>query len=311
MGFNSFYAEVVSPFLRSTTLGERLDMALIAFKANLQFAVFMYAQSGGKIFSEAEIEEIFSGLDADSIAVAKRFMSRQYNSPHSSLMVHPKYFYTQAEHEEYQRALPEYCRALRRYHLPRHKVGVESVYYHHGLRFAPDFVKENIKGKLFADVGGWLGDSTLIFENYSPAKTIVFEPVSGCREAFIKTMKSNRIASERYELLPFGLSDEAGNFDGIEYRKLDDCHCEVPFGVLKADIEGYGLRFLNGARATIMRDRPLLSLSIYHCEDEFTGIYRTIKAWDIDYHCEIKSFAPFTPNGEISLFAYPAEWIEK
>jgi hypothetical protein len=71
------------------------------------------------------------------------------------------------------------------------------------------------------------------------------------------------------------------------------------------------LRFLQGAKETILRDRPLLSLSIYHCEDEFAGIYNILKAWNIKYHCELKVFAPFASHGEVSLFAYPAEWQEK
>ena len=96
MGLSSFYAKRLSPFLRSTVIGERLDMALVAFNANLQFAGFIYANSGGKIFSDMEIEEIFSGLDEKSVAVAKRFISRQYKCVPNSLMVHPKYFYTQA-----------------------------------------------------------------------------------------------------------------------------------------------------------------------------------------------------------------------
>lgn len=50
MGLSSFYAKRLSPFLRSTVIGERLDMALVAFNANLQFAGFIYANSGGKIF---------------------------------------------------------------------------------------------------------------------------------------------------------------------------------------------------------------------------------------------------------------------
>lgn len=308
MGLSSFYAKKLSPFLRSTVIGERLDMALVAFNANLQFAGFIYANSGGKIFSDMEIEEIFSGLDEKSVAIAKRFMSRQYKCAPNSLMVHPKYFYTQAEQCEYQSALPDYCRALNRWHLPRHKVGMESVYYHHGLRNAPDFIKQSIKGKLFADVGGWMGDSTLAFQEYSPAKTIVFEPVADCRQKFLKTMKRCRIAPECYDLQPFGLSDAIGEFEGISCQRLDDCKFDVPFGVLKADIEGFGLRFLLGAKETILRDRPLLSLSIYHNEDEFVGIYRTLKEWNIDYHCEIKSFAPLASHGEVSLFAYPAEW---
>ena len=308
MGLSSFYAEVISPFLRSTTFGEKLDMALVAFNANLQFAGFMYANSGGRIFTDAQIEAIFEGMDEESLSIAKRFISRQYKCAANSLMIHPKYFYTPEEKAEQQQLLPEYIRALRRFHLPRHKVRPESLYYHHGLRFVPEFVKKNIRGKLFADVGGWLGDSTLVFENYAPAKTVIFEPVADCREQLLKTMKRNRISADRFDLQPYGLSDISGSFDGMECRKLDDFDFPVPFGVLKADIEGMGLRFLLGAEKTIKRDRPLLSLSIYHNEDEFTGIYRTLKEWDINYHCEIRSFAPMASHGEVSLLAYPEEW---
>ena len=84
---------------------------------------------------------------------------------------------------------------------------------------------------------------------------------------------------------------------------------EGTFGVLKADIEGMGLNFVRGAEQIIRRDRPLLSLSIYHNASEFAGIYQTLKSWNLDYHFEIKSFSPLTPWGEHSLFAYPKEWI--
>lgn len=80
--------------------------------------------------------------------------------------------------------------------------------------------------------------------------------------------------------------------------------------MIKADVEGMGLKVLNGAEKIIRRDRPLLSLSIYHNEEEFTGIYRTLRSWDLGYHCEIKQFSPLVPHGEYSLFAYPAEWAE-
>ena len=38
MGIRSFYASVISPLLRSTKLGSRIDIALVAFRANLEFA---------------------------------------------------------------------------------------------------------------------------------------------------------------------------------------------------------------------------------------------------------------------------------
>ena len=92
MGIAAFYAEKISPLLGATSFGRRLDMAAIAFNADLQFAASEYSDSGGRIFTDAELEEIFSGLDPASLALAKKFMRRQYRCPRNGFMVHPKYF---------------------------------------------------------------------------------------------------------------------------------------------------------------------------------------------------------------------------
>ena len=313
MGLESFYAKVLSPFLRTLPLGTRIDMALIAFHADLQFTDSVYSDSGtSKIFSDAEIEDIFQGMDPDSIALAKKFMHRQYRCPRNGFMIHPKYFYDQAEKDEYRKLYPAFRKAMRKYHFSPNQVGPESLYYHHGLRFAPEYVKKHLTGKLFADVGGWWGDSAVVFTQYSPGKIIIFEPYEENRRSLVKNLQRNSISPGQYELQPFALADSAGIENGMECRTLDELSSAytIPFGVLKADIEGAGLRFLKGAKATILRDRPLLSLSIYHNEEEFTGIYRTLQSWNINYHCEIKQFSPYQLHGEYSLFAYPAEWIE-
>ena len=310
MGINSFYASIVSPFLRKTEIGERIDMALVAFNANLQFARFMYAESGGHIFSESEIDELFPGLDRESLDAAKRFMARQYKALPNSLIVHPKYFYTEAEHAERRKLLKDFNSAVKRFHLPRHLVGPESLYYHHGLRFAPDFIKKHIAGKLFGDVGGWMGDSTLVFSEYAPEKILIFEPDEALVGKLKKTLARSHLAKEKYDIYPFGLSDVCCVSNGIECRTLDEVSagCSTGFGVLKADIEGMGAAFVRGAAKTIERDRPLLSLAIYHNEEEFTGIYRMLKSWDLGYHIEIKSLNPFAAHGELTLLAYPEEW---
>ena len=313
MGLGSFYAEVISPFLRSLPLGTRIDMALIAFHADLQFTDSIYSDSGNnRIFSDDEIEELFRGMDPGSIELAKKFMHRQYRCPPNGFMIHPKYFYTQTEKDEYRKLYPDFRKALRKYHFSRNQTGPESLYYHHGLRFAPEYVRKNIAGKLFADVGGWWGDSAIVFTQYSPAKIIIFEPFEENRRILVNNLDRNSVSREAYHLQPFALSDFCGCENGMDLRTLDELSsgCSAPFGVLKADIEGAGLHFLKGAQKTIRRDRPLLSLSIYHNEEEFIGIYRTLKSWNINYHCEIKQFSPYTQHGEYSLFAYPAEWIE-
>ena len=312
MGIHSFYASVLSPFIRSLPLGERLDMALVAFNANFQFAVSIYAASGSRIFSDREVGEIFDGMDEESIRLARRFMHRQFCAPPNSLMVHPKYFYDPDEKAEYRRMKPHFEKAVRKYHLPRHKVGPESLYYHHGLRFAPDPVKRRIAGTVFADVGVWLGDSAMVFQQYDPSLTVIFEPGENNRKLLVRNLARCGIRPEKYLLRPFALSDADGIAEGMECRCLDDVAADCPgrFGVLKADVEGMGLRFVQGAKETILRDRPLLSLAIYHNADEFCGIYRTMKGWDIDYHFEIKQFSPFMSHGELSLLAYPAEWLK-
>lgn len=313
MSIESFYAKVLSPFLRTLPLGTRLDMALIAFYADLQFTDSVYSDSSGnRIFSDSEIEDIFRGMDPESVALAKKFMHRQYRCPPNGFMIHPKYFYDQTEKDEYRKLYPEFRKALRKYHFSPNQTGPESLYYHHGLRFAPEYVKRKLTGKLFADVGGWWGDSTVAFTQYSPQKIIIFEPSEKNRRILVKNLQKNSISPDRYELMPFALSDFSGSENGMDFRTLDELSSaySTPFGVLKADIEGAGLHFLKGAQATIRRDRPLISLAIYHNEEEFTGIYRTLQSWDINYHCEIKQFSPYKQHGEYSLFAYPAEWME-
>ena len=312
MGINAFYAATVSPWLRKTELGERLDMALVAFNANLQFVRFMYAESGSRIFSEQEIAGIFSDLDSESLAVINRFMARQYKAPPNGLMVHPKYFYTEAEKACYRSLLKDFKSAIRRFRLPRHLVGPESLYYHHGLRQAPEFIKKNVAGKLFGDVGGWIGDSTLAFIGYNPAKTIIFEPDESLRATLEKNLKRNRVPSSKYDIHPFALSDKRSRFNGFDCCTLDEIRADypIPFGLLKADIEGMGAAFVRGARKTIEQDRPMLSLAVYHNEEEFVGIYRMLKAWDLDYKFEFKALNPFTAYGEVTLLAYPAEWAE-
>ncbi len=312
MGIKSFYASHISPLLRRTELGERLAMALVAFQAKMQLAVFVYADSGSKIFPDSETDAIFSDLDERSREIARRFMGRQLKSPPNGLMLHPKYFYTEEERAEAARISADFNKTRRRFHFPRYLVGPESLYYHHGLRFAPEFVKQNIAGKLFADVGGWLGDSALIFEGYSPEKTIIFEPFPECCRKLQKKIRKHGMKDDRYELLPFALSDKRSDCESFPTRTLDEIRpaYSVPFGLLKADVEGMGLKFLQGARETIMKDRPLLSLAIYHNEEEFAGIYQTLKSWDLNYHAEILALNPLTPHSEVTLFAYPAEWKE-
>ena len=311
MILRSFYSKKLAPLLNCFPYGERINMALIALANDLQTTRALYPYSSkNKYFTDKEIEEIFNGMNGQSIELAKRFMARQIRLPRESFFIHPKYFYTVEEQADYKRLLPDFKKCCKQFGFPIKKVGVESLYYHHGLRFAPDFIKKHIAGKLFGDVGGYWGDSALVFMNYQPEKVIIFEPMQDTRQKLIQILNKNKVSEKKYEILPFALSDNQEETDNMQCRPLDDLTSDykTPFGVLKADIEGMGLKFVMGAEKTIRKDRPLLSLSIYHDAEEFSGIYQLMKSWDINYHFELKQFSPLIPGGELSLFAYPEEW---
>ena len=314
MGLRSFYVNKITPLLKRIPGGSRLNAAAVAFCADLKNSTAPYGLSQkNRFYTDDEIENIFAELDAESITLAKRFMHRQISMPHESYFLHPKYFFTQSEREEFKRLQNDYKAACRHYKFRFREAGVESLYYHHGLRFAPDFIRKNIAGKLIGDVGGYLGDSALVFMQYSPEKIVVFEPIVECRDKLCKMLEKNSIPLDKYEIQPIALSDCSEIFDNMKCETLDSIATQysTPFGVLKADIEGMGLKFIKGAEQTIKRDRPLLSLSIYHNADEFTGIYQTLKAWNLDYQFELKQFSPMVAWCELSLFAYPKEWNDK
>jgi len=66
----------------------------------------------------------------------------------------------------------------------------------------------------------------------------------------------------------------------IECKRLDNFRNEKKITgtkLIKADIERMGLEMLLRAEAIIRKNRPVLSLSIYHNHDELSRIYKTLK----------------------------------
>ena len=100
---------------------------------------------------------------------------------------------------------------------------------------------------------------------------------------------------------------ETGTGEAVTVKKLDSTLSEEDAGnvrLIKADIEGMGLEMLMGAENIIRKNRPVLSLCIYHNQDEFFGIYETLKKWDLGYKFIIRHVNPTTAN-ELTLIAWP------
>jgi len=260
-----------------------------------------------------EIAERFPGLDEESIRTAQKYVEawQKFLAPY----LLPRRLYPilgLCSLEDYSRGMEmfkEMGDVLQSYKLDPAFADVSALVYHHGLRNLSAEAKTYMKDKAFIDAGAYVGDSTLSFLRYMPKQVFAFEPSVNNQKLFLETMASNNVSSEKVVLVPEGLSDCEGEIsffdtqDGMNSLETKgpvsaklttlDLFTEkegVTIGFIKADLEGMGLKMLQGALKTIKRDRPILSLSIYHNQEEFFGIYDLLNSLNLNYEFKLKLF---------------------
>jgi FkbM family methyltransferase len=120
-----------------------------------------------------------------------------------------------------------------------------------------------------AHVGLWSRDLCVVFE-----EVIAFEPVAGFRQCFVRNVTADNVT-----LYPFALGRAPGRAamaiapdnsgashiaqgpggDAVEVRPLDDLEL-TDVDYVKIDVEGFELYVLEGARETLLRCRPVVTL---------------------------------------------------
>ena len=216
----------------------------------------------------------------------------------------------------------EECKKYKKSGLPL--FWAESLYFHHGLRNASSAVKKYIEGKVFIDGGACCGDSSLALLQYNPSKIFAFDISPRMAKKFCQVMRKNKISKDTVQLITKGLGEEncvlmfddktLGSTtlyqDGSQKTKivpLDSCsEIKGNIGLIKFDLEGFGLSAFKGMMNTIRKDRPVLALAVYHNGAELFGIKELLDSMDLNYKVEYKSCS-FDRYGELTMFAYPAE----
>lgn len=192
-----------------------------------------------------------------------------------------------------------------------------------------DIVDKNI-----LDIGACYGDTSIFLATKTKQIVYSFEPVKKTYNFLLETIELN----ENKNIIPFnlGISNHIGNsqiyiptyegyndltsasinntfnkkdtiIENISLTTVDDFVKEknIEVGFIKVDIEGEEQKFLEGAKNTIIKQRPYMVISIYHNESDFFDIKPMIESYNADYGFNIVKMIPYVGAYEIVLFCYP------
>ena len=167
--------------------------------------------------------------------------------------------------------------------------------------------------EIIVDAGAYIGDTTeeYVKRSFGSAKVYAFEPFT---ELIKKLEQRKRRLCEEYaiddnsiEIVPagVGIQTETKRFYSIALGmlrenengdiilpiySLDDYFSnKAPFTLLKADVEGAEIGMLKGAKDIIRKNKPKLSLSIYHNLFDFVSMAEYIYSLVPDYRFYVRS----------------------
>ncbi len=283
------------------------------------------------------LARLASGLDARSLALLEELKWRLLNFPEQSradaFILIPDRFVTEQEKRDRKHWVKEFRSLCRQYRIAPRYCAPEAFFYHHGLRSLPGKVHEYIKSSDFIDAGAYIGDSAVVLlRNYSPRKVWSFDLCEMNRPVYQQLMNRNDIAPEQYEFITAATGSANGSLrlaqqegasastfqtDGgvtIPTTTLDHFADERRLGrigFIKADVEGKGLEMAKGMTEILRRDRPVLSLSIYHNPDEFFELKPFLESLNLNYRFFLEKYRlEFDfPTVDTCLLAVPAELL--
>ncbi|MCL2360841.1 MAG: FkbM family methyltransferase [Defluviitaleaceae bacterium] len=165
-----------------------------------------------------------------------------------------------------------------------------------------------IADKSIIDAGAYIGDSLQIFRKWTDETIYCFEPMSSSFMLLEKTISLNNLPNVVVYNAALGAEKGHGSFsfvgrglgskevtipdestEAVEIMVIDDFVKEgnIQVGLIKIDVEGAEQRVLEGAKKTIMSQKPTLIISLYHNANDFYNIKPIIESWDLGYKFKI------------------------
>ena len=196
-----------------------------------------------------------------------------------------------------------------------------QFFYRHGAIYLDPAVTDRLAGGIFYQCGAFCGASLIAMNRYKPEKMYGFEPSMG-HMMFVQT----NVAHAKLKNLELYRMCIADREDKVTWPDRDrdgkPCTTEVVMAYLdlfeqkkavkgraawiQADVGGMGLRVIRGAEKMIKRDKPLITVGIYHDPEEFFGIAPLLREWVPEYKFMVRrcQCTPVSTYSEITLIAY-------
>ncbi len=188
-----------------------------------------------------------------------------------------------------------------------------------------DIIKPN-QDEYYVDLGGFNGDTVIEFLNYSKnaKKIYVFEPdvknytklQKNVDEYFnqnnldIPIESYNLGAFDKQDTLYFDIGRGKGGRNGklakkgtleVKVDSVDNIVGDQKVTILKLDVEGAEFKALNGAKNTIINNKPKILLSAYHKNEDLWQLPLQILEMNSNYKMYLRHH-PYVPAWETNFY---------
>lgn len=211
------------------------------------------------------------------------------------------------------------------YFLPIHHFETSVFWHKHSLLKLESSTLKSMKNKDIIDVGGFIGDSAIVFLEFSDRFIHTFEATRSNFALLLKTLEINKDFREVNRIIPQNLGlgakseklkinlcgsgssliNEVGSeFEECQIITLDSYASKnnIEIGFIKVDIEGFEMEFLKGAIEVIKAQKPAMLISIYHNESDFFEIKPWIEGLNLGYSFKIIKPIDAQSTNETILF---------
>ncbi|WP_080570279.1 FkbM family methyltransferase [Agrobacterium tumefaciens] len=287
-----------------------------------------------------KMERLIAGLDTESAAVLRWLWETAVfkipfarTSADVGALLRRDYVYSPADLVEQKKILRHFADETSEFAMPHGQtMEIPVFYYHHGLRTLNQKYLDYMAGYDALDCGAFIGDTAVVLaRKYAFRRILSIDPSPDNIRNMMNVLSQNGVTNvtpilagvdeSEGELIFRGKNavTTAVQFDpqtfsvmppdqtSVRVRSIDDIvdSEQVSPRFIKFDIEGFEQRAIRGAKRTIEKYRPILSISVYHRPEDMFEIKPFLEECNLGYRFIAQHQNPFDPIYETVLLALP------